>query len=183
MRWAGYCCGATAHVSGRRQAKITWQLLGEASIDGDAPGSVSIWTRLTRSHTKAFVTRCHAGVRCSPQAMAAFLFSEAPGEHLHRHSNYLFAAIFKAHLNTSPTLPQIKVASTRLQLLQVTHQVSRVARCTHCRMKCRNKHGGKLNYKNISLYSQQLYVSIYIHMVLSSFQCLDNKRYSQTDAS
>lgn len=148
MRWAGYCCGATAHVSGRRQAKIAWQLLGEALIDGDAPGSVSIWTWLTWSHTK------HSSLAATQEWDAhrklwQHFYLEAPGEHLHRHSNYLFAAIFKAHLNTSATLPQIKVASTRLQLLQVTHQVSRVVRCTHCRMKCRNKHGGKWTYKNI----------------------------------
>lgn len=50
---------------------------------------------------EAFITRCHARVRRSPPAMVAFLFRQAPGERLQRRSDYLFAAIFKEHLDTS----------------------------------------------------------------------------------
>ncbi len=79
---------------GRQKKKITWQLLGEALIDGNAPGSVSIWTWLTRSHMK------HSSLaaiqeRDAHRKLGSILFRKAPGEHLHRHSNYLFVAILR----------------------------------------------------------------------------------------
>lgn len=111
--------------SGRKtdkKKKHARQLLGEVLIDGDAPGSVSIWTWLTRSHMK------HSSLAAiqewdAHRELGSILFRKAPGERLHRHTATTY---FKARINRSPTLPQIK-AWIQLMLLRVSHQVSRVS--------------------------------------------------------
>lgn len=93
---------------------------------------------------EAFITRCHARVRCSPPAMAAFLFRQAPGECLQRHSDYLFAAIFKEHLDTSSTQPQIKSSSDPARSF-----LKSLIRLQWVYMQWRSKHVAKLNHIDI----------------------------------
>lgn len=59
----------------------------------------------------AFITRCHARVRRSPPAMAEFLFRQAPGECLQRHSDYLFLRSTSTHLRHNL---KSRAAATRL---------------------------------------------------------------------
>lgn len=106
MRWAGYCRGATAHVSGSRQAtegkqgvgEGMWQLLGEAVIDGGALGSLSIWTWLTRSRTEHLsLTAMQEEWDAHREQRQRFYLDRHLGNVLQRRSDYLFAAIFKGH--------------------------------------------------------------------------------------
>lgn len=95
-------------AQGRRRKEIravgglTWQLLGEAMIDGDALGSVSIWTWLTLSRTEHLsLTAMQEEWGAHREQRQRFYLDRHLGNVLQRRSDYLFAAIFKEHPGTT----------------------------------------------------------------------------------
>ena len=84
-------------VAERKEDKIAWQLLGEALIDGSAPGGVSLWTWLTGIHMKhsSLAAMVEWDTQCK---LGSILFRKAPEQNLHRSSNDLFADILRIAL-------------------------------------------------------------------------------------